>query len=100
VEIVDADGRRIVLEKPAKRIVAHSYATWVLVALNASDKVVATSRTVLQEPALRKKIPNASGEVPFFKPAATINIEAIASLNPDVTIAPTTNYYPESVLEG
>jgi iron complex transport system substrate-binding protein len=100
VEIVDADGRRIVLEKPAERIVTHAYATWVLVALNASDKVVATSRTVLQDPALKKKIPNASGEVPFFSPAATINIEAIVSLNPDVIIAPTTNYYPESVLEA
>ncbi len=100
VEIVDADGRRIVLEKPAERIVTHAYVTWVLVALNASDKVVATSRAVLQDPVLRKKIPNASGEVPFFSPAATINIEAIVSLNPDVIIAPTTNYYPESVLEA
>ena len=102
VVITDSDGRSITLERPARRIVAQTYAVWVLAALNATDRVVGTSMTSFRgDPAFMKLLPKDVADIgSFYGPGARVNVELIASLNPDVVIAPTTFFYPESELEA
>ena len=100
VTITDSAGRNITLEKPARRIVAHTIAVWVLAALNATDRVVGTSmRSFREDPAFMKVLPKDVADVgSFFGSGARVNVELIVSLNPDVVIAPI--FYPESELEA
>ncbi len=100
--IVDSDGRAIVIEKPAKRIAAQTYAVWALASLNATDLVVGTSMASFRgDPIFSQKLSKDVVDIgSFYGPGAKINVEVIASLEPDVVIAPTRFYYPESELEA
>jgi len=100
VTITDSAERSITLERPARRIVAHTIAVWVLAALNATDRVVGTSmRSFHEDPAFMKLLPKDVADIgSFFGAAPRVNVELIVSLNPDVVIAPTS--YPESELEA
>jgi len=100
--IVDSDGRAMVIEKPAKRIAAQTYAVWALASLNATDLVVGTSMASFRgDPIFSQKLSKDVVDIgSFYGPGAKINVEVIASLEPDVVIAPTRFYYPESELEA
>ncbi len=53
------------------------------------------------DPAFMKLLPKDVADIgSFYGPGARVNVELIASLNPDVVIAPTTFFYPESELEA
>jgi ABC-type Fe3+-hydroxamate transport system substrate-binding protein len=82
VVITDSDGRRITLERPASRIVAQTYAVWVLAALNATDRVVGTSMISFRgDPAFMKLLPKDVADIgSFYGPGAKVNVELIAFL--------------------
>lgn len=100
--VVDSDGRTVVIERPARRVVAQTYAVWVLASLNATDLVVGTSMASFRgDPIFMQKLPKDVVDIgSFYGPGAKVNVEAIASLGPDVVIAPTRLYYPEAELEA
>jgi len=100
--IVDSDGRTVVLERPAKRVVAQTYAVWALASLNATDVVVGTSMSSFKaDPVFMQRLPKDVVDIgSFYGPGAKVNVEVITSLEPDVVIAPPRFYYPESELEA
>jgi len=87
--IVDASNRTIVLERPARRIVAHNYyAVMVLAALNATDLLVGVSAQMgggtTIDPLLQRVV---GRDVPTVGPWNAPSLEKIIALNPDVVIA-------------
>jgi len=97
--ITDSAGRSVTFERPPARIVAQSYAAWILAALNATDKIVGAADSAIRDPLLKHRLPrNVTSVGEFFGPGAKVSIEKILKLGPDLVIAPTT--YPAEELEA
>jgi iron complex transport system substrate-binding protein len=97
--ITDSAGRSVTFERPPARIIAQSYAAWILVALNATDMMVGAADSAIRDPLLKHRLPmNVTGVGEFFGPGAKVSIEKILELNPDLVIAPTS--YPAGELEA
>jgi iron complex transport system substrate-binding protein len=80
VSAIDSDGRRIILDAPAERIVSLSpHITEQLFAIGAGDKIVAASEFSDYPPEARR--------LPRVASSASVNLEAVLALRPDLVIA-------------
>lgn len=80
VSAIDSDGRRILLDAPAERIISLApHITEQLFAIGAGEKIVAASE-------FSDYPPEARG-LPRVANSASVNVEAVLALRPDLVIA-------------
>lgn len=88
ITVTDQIGRTVTLDKPAKNIVSSYYiSTALLVALGLEDNLIGIEAKADTRELYRLAAPNLL-ELPAVGSGKGINIEEIASLEPDVVIIP------------
>lgn len=84
IEVVDMAGKKVILSEMPKRAVFLAGESWIY-ALGIKDKVAGVSRWAYKNPIILKIDPNVK-EIPSPGDMASVNVEELTRLNPDVVI--------------
>src|ERR1041384_753867 len=80
VSALDSDGRKVTLERPAKRIISLApHTTEQLFAAGAGERVVAASEY--------SDYPEEAKALPRVASSGSVNLEAVLALKPDLVVA-------------